>query len=149
LSHPSNSNKSKYDSCVLAVATGVPIAEWCRSTGTNRSTVSKWQADKKTWNRDVEAIRRQLLDGALGEFTGAVRAAAQGMTELAKSAASESTRLAVCRAVIQTLIETTEFAELKDRLSEIERKLDEHGKAQQPGSQVGPARATPGQNYAS
>lgn len=121
-------NKAKYDAVVMAVATGVSISDWCKSTKTNRSTVSTWQKDP-SFDRDVATIRRQMLDGAVGRFTGAVEKIATGMIELADSATSEPTKLSAMRSVLEHLVQMTEFAEVKKRLDALEtwkREAEQH-----------------------
>jgi hypothetical protein len=112
-------NKAKYESLVMAVATGISIIDWCKNTKTPRSTVSVWQTDAK-FERDVAAVRRQMLNAAIGKFTGAVEKVADGMIELAEKATSESTKLNAQRSVFENLIQTTEFAEVKKRLDSLE-----------------------------
>lgn len=124
-------NKSKYDAVVMAVATGVSIIEWCRQTKTCRSTVTTWQRDPK-FDRDVAAIRRQMLNEAVGKFTGAVGKVADGMIELAESAASEPTKLSAMRSVLEHLVQMTEFSEVKKRLDSLEewQRESQRGDAQ-------------------
>jgi hypothetical protein len=112
-------NKSKYEALVMAVATGVSILDWCRQTGTARSTVSTWQKDPD-FERDVATIRRQLLNEAIGKFTGAVTRVADGMIQMAESATSEPTKLSAQRAVMEHLVQMTEFHEIKKRLDSLE-----------------------------
>jgi hypothetical protein len=112
-------NKAKYESLVMAVATGISIIDWCKNTKTARSTVSEWQKDPK-FDRDVAAIRKQMLNGAIGKFTGAVEEMADGMIELGKKATSEPTKLNAQRSVFENLIQMTEFAEVKKRLDSLE-----------------------------
>jgi hypothetical protein len=124
-------NKAKYDALVMAVATGVSVIDWCKSTKVARSTASTWQRDPK-FDRDVAAIRRQMLNEAVGKFTGAVGKVADGMIELAESASSEPTKLSAQRAVMENLIQMTEFGEVKKRLDSLEewRRENERGDSQ-------------------
>lgn len=121
-------NKSKYDALVMAVATGVSIIDWCKQTKTSRTTVSSWQRDP-TFERDVATIRRQMLNEAVGKFTGAVGKVADGMIQLAESATSEPTKLSAMRSVLEHLVQMTEFAEVKKRLDALEtwkREAEQH-----------------------
>jgi hypothetical protein len=112
-------NKAKYEALVMAVATGISVADWCKSTKTARSTASTWQEDPQ-FDRDVAAIRRQMLNQAVGKFTGAVNKVADEMIQLAESATSEPTKLSAQRAVMENLVQMTEFAEVKKRLDSLE-----------------------------
>lgn len=113
-------NKAKYDALVMTVAAGgVSVIDWCKQTKTSRSTVSTWQRDPK-FERDVAAIRRQMLNEAIGKFTGAVGKVADGMIALAESAISEPTKLNAQKAVLESLIQVTEFAQIKQRLDTLE-----------------------------
>lgn len=124
MGRPNESNRSIYEACVLDVATGTSIAAFCRRTKTARSTVSRWQEDPQ-FTRDVDRLRRELLDQAVGKFSGAVTTIADGMINLAIEAASEAVKLAAQRSVIENLMAVTEFAELKARLEAIERRIEE------------------------
>jgi hypothetical protein len=138
MAKPSPSNESLYESLVLAVATGSTIAAWCKRTGTGRTTASGWQREPK-FAEDVAKIRKMLLDEAVGKFTKAVSDVADGMIKLAGSATSEATKLAAQKAVLEHLIQLTEFAELKNRVEEIERRLQEpqKGSKQWPSHSAG------------
>jgi len=119
MAKPNPENMSKWDSLVLAVATGVSIASWCKKTKTNRSTASKWQTEPE-FPVAVAAIRRRILDEAIGRFTSAVGVIADGMIELAQIAVGEPTRLAAQKAVFENLIQMTNFAELEARIAALE-----------------------------
>jgi hypothetical protein len=92
----------------------------------NRSTVLKWQADP-AFPRDVERLRRRMLDQAVGKFAGSVSEIADGMIKLALDAASEGVKLAAQRSVVENLVAMSEFGEVKDRLSKLEARLEEGG----------------------
>src|SRR3954465_14151765 len=124
MAKPHPSNESLYESLVIAVATGSTIAAWCKRTGTGRTTVSGWQREPR-FAEDVARIRSELLNEAVGKFTKAVSDVADGMIKLARSATSEATRLAAQKAVLENLVQLTEFAEIKQRIEAIEQRLKE------------------------
>jgi hypothetical protein len=115
----------------MSVATGISIIDWCKQTKTPRTTVSEWQKDP-CFDRDVAAIRRQMLNGAIGKFCGAVERVADGMIALAESASSEPTKLSAQRAVMENLVQMTEFSEVKKRLDALEewKRASERGDSQ-------------------
>lgn len=119
---PTMSNIAKYESLVIAVASGVSVSAWCRTHKTARSTVAKWQS-KPEFASDVQACRRRMLDRVVGKFKRAVNRAADGMIKLAASASSEATKLAAQRAVLENLVQIREFAELNQRLDDLEAKV--------------------------
>jgi hypothetical protein len=125
MARPNPSNVSLYQACVLATATGESTVSFCKRTRVCRATVCKWQSDAE-FARDVERLRRKMLDQAVGKFSGAVTTIADGMIKLAMEAVSEAVRLAAGRSVVENLMQISEFAELKTRLESIERKLDAH-----------------------
>jgi hypothetical protein len=112
-------NKAKYESLVIAVATGQSIINWCKDTKTPRSTVSVWQLDPK-FERDVAALRRKMVNEAIGKFVASVGQVAEGMIKLAEQAASEPTKLAAQKAVMENLVQMSDFAELRKRLDDLE-----------------------------
>jgi hypothetical protein len=77
---------------------------------------------------NVARVRAQILDRAIGRLTGAVSDVAAGMIELAKSADSEATMLAAQKAVIATLVEVTEYNEIRAKLAQIDAQLEEFGR---------------------
>jgi hypothetical protein len=103
---------------------GQTIAAWCRETKTARSTAFSWSREPG-FARDVATVQRRVLAQAIGRLTGAVVRIADGMIELATSAANESTRLSAQRAVLASLYEVTELVEIKDRLTTLERRDSE------------------------
>ena len=130
MARPNPSNVSLYQACVLATATGESTVSFCKRTRVCRATVCKWQAEP-AFDRDLERLRRKMLDQAVGKFSGAVTTIADGMIKLAMEAVSEAVRLAAQRSVVENLIQVSEFAELKTRLESIERKLDAHDRDRQ------------------
>jgi hypothetical protein len=55
--------------------------------------------------------------------------AARGITALAENAVSEPVKLAAFKTIISNMMAISEFAELKDRLTELEEQLHERERA--------------------
>ena len=72
----------------------------------------------------VEEYRRRVLDRAVGRMTDAVTWATMGIFALAKSAASESVKLAALRAVVSDMMAVSKFGGLEDRVTQIEGRVN-------------------------
>jgi hypothetical protein len=124
MAKPNESNKSRYDALVLAVASGVSIAKWCRSTRTPRTTADLW-VKEPDFRASVEAVRQQCRDEGIGVLTAAMREAAEGMVFLSKKSASDQVKLSAQRAILDVgTIETVQqrLKELEEFRARIERR---------------------------
>jgi hypothetical protein len=124
MAKPHESNKATYDAVILAVACGETIASFCARTGTNRSTITKWQADP-AFDREVTKARRRMLDKAVGRLTSGAEACAVIILKVATQATSDRDRLAASRAALEELRAMTGFTQLDDRIQELERRFEE------------------------
>jgi hypothetical protein len=115
MAKPNESNKSRYDALVLAVASGVSVAKWCRSTRTPRKTVDDWMREPE-FRAAVEGIRQQCRDEGIGVLTAAMREAAEGMVFLSKKSTSDQVKLSAQRAIL----DVGSFETVQQRLKELE-----------------------------
>jgi hypothetical protein len=124
MARSTNSDAAKYESLVMSMAKGVPVSDWCRLTKTARSTAAKCQSEPE-FTSDVQEFHRKLLHLAVSKFTRAVNLVADGTIKLAGSALSEPTKLSAQRSMMQNLVKITEFADLEQRIKELEAKVKE------------------------
>jgi hypothetical protein len=115
MAKPNESNKSRYDALILAVASGVSIAKWCRSSRTPRKTADVW-VKEPDFRAAVEAVRQQCRDEGIGVLTAAMREATEGMVFLSKKSPSDQVKLAAQKAILDVgTLET-----VQQRLKELE-----------------------------
>jgi hypothetical protein len=115
----------------LAIARGESITAWAHRNGVPLSTAFRWPQDPKV-RREVEAWRRRVLDRTIGRMTSLSMKAADGITEFAEGAESESVQLRVWRAILADQTAVTKFSDLEYRMAEIEEQLDKRGEHTHP-----------------
>jgi hypothetical protein len=108
----------------LAMARGESIASWARQNDVLLRTATRWAKDPKVRNF-VEAWRRRALSRAIGRMANQAVKAADGITNLAKAAASESVQLRAWRALLADQMAVAKFSDLEQRMQEIEEQLRE------------------------
>ena len=108
---------------VAAIALGEPIATWARENGVARRTAYRWAKDPKV-KTAVDAHRRKAVDQSVGVLTGRLSRAANAIANLGETAESESVRLSANKAMFSTMISTSKFAVLEQRMAEIEAILN-------------------------
>jgi hypothetical protein len=124
MAKPSESNKSRYDALVMAVASGISIAKWCRTTRTPRKTVDDWVREPD-FRSNVEAIRQEFRDEGIGVMTAAIKEAAEGIVFLSRKSASDQVKLTALRAILEvSTLETVvqRLKELESFRARIERR---------------------------
>ena len=97
-----------------------------------KRTAYRWAREPKV-RAAVERSRRRAVDRAIGRMSHRVTWAAEGIAKLAESAASESVRLAANRAIFSDMMAVSEFADLEDRMTQIEGQLNERERAGRTG----------------
>ena len=119
------SAKKDLISLASAIANGYTVRRWADETGTSRRAAYTWSRSPEC-RKLVEEIRRRAIDRAIGKLVSRAAGAADRITDLSKDAMSEQVRLAASRAILSDLIAVENHADLKKRLTEIERRLNEH-----------------------
>jgi hypothetical protein len=112
----------------LAIAKGTSVTIWAKNNNVPKRTAYRWATDPEV-RAKVERTRRRALDRAIGHLSDSVNRAAHGITKLADTAASESVRLSAYRTVFSNMIAASEFAELQDRITQLEEQLHERERA--------------------
>jgi hypothetical protein len=107
-----------------ALAQGISAARWAKSRNVPRDTAYRW-AREPAVRKAIEAIRRRTIDRAVGQMTRRASRAAEAIVKLADGAESESVRLRAARVVFSRMISVSKHPVPKERITEIERRLDE------------------------
>ncbi len=114
---------------ILAMAAGNPVAEWARANGVAERTAQRWASEHEV-RAEVDAIRRSVIDEAVGRLSQRAGWAADAIGTLAEHAKSESVRLTALRSILSDVISVTHFAGLERRIA----KLEEQDHVQSAGS---------------
>jgi hypothetical protein len=123
------------DGLALAVARGNRISAWARQHDVPRSTAYRWAKDPEL-RRQVHELRRRFIDQALGSMASHSKQAVKAILELSQNAKSELVKLQALRSVLRDQLDVSEFADLEQRMNEIEEKLhirDEMAKSYRSG----------------
>jgi hypothetical protein len=108
----------------LAIAAGGTVKAWAKQHDVPERTAYKWARSPEVRNR-VKRIRRRAIDRAIGRLSRYASAAAEQIARLAKGAESESVKLQAARAVLADLMQVANYADLEDRIAELERARKE------------------------
>jgi hypothetical protein len=128
VSSPENSTKSQKTKLAVSIAKGVSIVRWAKDNKVPVRTAYRWASDPEV-KATVERCRRRALDRAIGHMSHKVDWAARGITALAENAVSEPVKLAAFKTIISDMMAVSEFAELKDRMTQLEEQLNERERA--------------------
>ncbi len=105
----------------VALAAGKSCAEWATANGVSERTAQRWANEPET-RSEVESIRRESLDQAVGEMSHRVAWATRLIATLAESAKSESVRLAALRSILADMMAVSDFAGLEQRIAKLEEQ---------------------------
>ena len=108
----------------LAIATGRTVRAWAKEHDVPERTAYKWARSPEVCTQ-VKRIRRRAIDRAVGRLSRYASAAADQIAKLAKGAESESVKLQAARAVLADLMQVANYADLEDRIAELERARKE------------------------
>jgi hypothetical protein len=105
----------------LAIAKGETVKAWALAHDVPERTAYTWARSPEV-KKQVRRIRRRAIDRAIGRLSRGAFAAADRIARLAKAAESESVQLQAARAVLADLMQVANYADLEDRITELERK---------------------------
>lgn len=108
----------------LAIARGETVKAWATRNKIPLRTAYRWSANPKV-KLGVEDFRRRALNQALGKMAGMAMKAAEGIARLAQGAESESVQLRAWRAILADQMALTRFANLEQRMTEMEEQIRE------------------------
>jgi hypothetical protein len=103
----------------LALALGASAAQAAARAGVHERTVRRWLADVE-FVGEVGAIRRDVIDRAVGELVGSATTAVRVLRELAQDGESEAVRSRSADRLLRHLCELTQFSEAETRLADLE-----------------------------
>ena len=106
----------------LAIARGESISSWARQNEVPLRTAYRWSRDPQV-RGEVQEWRRHVLDLAIGRMARLAKKAADGIVRLAEGAESEAVQLRAWRAILADQMTVSRFAELEQRMAEIEEQL--------------------------
>ena len=115
-------NRDRKAALALAMATGSTVKAWADANGVPHRTAYSWASSPEVTHQ-VEAIRRQFIDQAVGRLCEHANAAADKIALLADKAESETVQLQAARAVLTDLMAISNYAALSGRMAQIERRL--------------------------
>jgi hypothetical protein len=117
------------------VASGAEITEWAKKNRVSKRTAYRWYHSPEV-REEIENVRREILDEAIGRLSRHATSAAAQITVLAGEAESEAVRLQASRAVLAEILTVSNYAVLERRMVEIERRLQDSARAalSHPGS---------------
>jgi hypothetical protein len=117
-------NRDQKADLALALATGSTVRAWAKARNVPERTAYKWARSPEV-KKQVRRIRRRAIDRAVGRLSRHAAAAADQIARLAKAAESESVQLQAARAVLADLMHVANYAELEDRIAQLERARKE------------------------
>jgi hypothetical protein len=104
-----------------ALAEGNSSAEWASTNGVAERTAQRWAKEPEV-RAEVDSFRRGTLDRAVGRMSKRVPWAIEQIAKLAKTANSESVKLAALRSILSDMLAVSDFTGLEARIA----KLEEH-----------------------
>jgi hypothetical protein len=108
----------------IALAQGCSITAWARDNNVPRPTVYRWAKEPEV-RKAKEECRRRILDRAVGMMIKRVPWAVPKLIVLAADAESEFVRLQAIKTLVKDMMAVSKFSGLEERMTQIERKLDE------------------------
>jgi hypothetical protein len=108
---------------LLALAAGASLRQAAAKAGLHHVTVHRRLKDP-AFRRQVDAIRRDMIDRAVGKLSAGLAAAGDTLRKLLK-AKSEAVRLGAARAMVEMACRLKETGEAGELLAEVDEKLRE------------------------
>jgi uncharacterized protein (DUF849 family) len=132
--------KKTDEALALALATGLTVEAACRHANVSESTGYR-RLREDSFRKRVEAIRSELLERTVGALTALGPGAVGTLGELVRAAQSETVKMGACRAALEHLFRGRELLTVEQRLSEIEKRIEEADakRTQPPGAGRGQA----------
>jgi hypothetical protein len=117
-------NRDQKAALALALATGRTVKAWAKAHDVPERTAYTWARSPEV-RQLVRRIQRRAIGRAAGCLSRHAAAAAAKIAKLADSAQSESVQLQAARAVLADLMQLANYADLDDRIAELERDRKE------------------------
>lgn len=125
MSDESRKNVNFLDELAYAVAAGAKIADAAEQLG--RSARSAYALSRTNeFRRRVSEIRSEALQAVIGRLSGYGEDAIATMHRLMGPEGPPAVQLNAAKAIIGAIAPLTELGELRGRMEELERRLEEH-----------------------
>jgi DNA-binding MarR family transcriptional regulator len=114
---------------IMALASGKSQQDAARTAKVSRSTVSR-RLEDVSFRREVDRVRRELFDSAIGQLSGATAEATATLRKLLGGRTPATVRLGAARAIIDFAFKQREneiMAELQQRIEMLEQLLKAQG----------------------
>jgi hypothetical protein len=109
------------NSLAAALAEGQSCAAWANANGVTERTAQRWASEPEV-REEVELYRRGTLDQAVGRMSKRVAWATEQIAKLARTARSESVRLAALRSILSDMMAVSDFTGLEARIARLEEQ---------------------------
>lgn len=115
----------KQSDAIAALLSCGTVDRAARAAGVSARTLLRWMRLPE-FRAEYQAARRQALEAAIGVVQAATSSAVGVLVEVMEDAhAPASTRIAAARMVIETSLRGVEALEYEERLSRLERALED------------------------
>ena len=114
-------NRDRKAALALAMATGGTVKAWADANAVPHRTAYSWSKCPEVLHQ-VDAVRRQMVDQAVGRLCEHALAAADRIARLLNDANSEAVQLQAARAVLADLMAVSNYVALNGRVAELERR---------------------------
>src|SRR4051794_36338020 len=116
-------NETKLQEIALGLARGESAATIAKEQGVHPRTIQRWASTPKC-REQVEAIRKNMLASAVTKLKASASKAVDTLTELMGKETPPGIRLQAARAVLASLVEIENHADLIARIEDLERRAD-------------------------
>ena len=114
-------NRDQKAALALAIATGRTVRAWAKEHDVPERTAYTWARSDRGPATRSNASDAAAIDRAIGRLSRYAAAAAQQIAKLAEDAESEAVKLQAARAVLADLMTVSNYADLEDRITVLER----------------------------
>ncbi|HEY7159184.1 MAG TPA: hypothetical protein VH575_34890 [Gemmataceae bacterium] len=118
-----NGRRNADDQLLMALACGVTVENAARQVGISPRTAYRRLADP-AFRQRLQTLRGDMVSRTAGTLTAAASEAVRTLLELLKNPTSSAVRLGAARAVLEIGMKLRELADLEQRLTELEQRLD-------------------------
>jgi hypothetical protein len=120
---PHSGRRNADDQLLLVLACGATLESAARQAGVSLRT-AKRRAAEPEFKRQLNALRWDMVQRALGMLTAAMGESAKTLVVLQKETVPYSSRLGAARAVFEIGMKLREQNDLEQRLAAIEERFD-------------------------
>ena len=111
---------------LLALACGATVENAARQAGISNRTAHRRLADE-AFRQRLHEVRADMVQRTAGALTAAANEAVRTLVDLLKAPQPAAVRLGAARSVLELGMKVREAAELEQRLTALEARLDQTG----------------------